>query len=88
LLVTGGAIGLSLGAIAVLSLLVLLLRAWSSQKHREESAIALGAFGALLFWTVAGLVDPGTTPFSASALLAPVLGAGWAASQARGGRVP
>ena len=87
LLVTGGAIGLALGATAIVSLLVLLYRAWRLQKHREESAIALGAFGALLFWALAGLIDPGTTPFVASALLAPVLGAGWAAAQARGGRI-
>lgn len=87
LLITGGAIGLALGATAVLSLLVLLFRAWRSQKHREESAIALGAFGALLFWAMAGLLDPATTPLATSALLAPVLGSGWAAAQARGGRL-
>jgi hypothetical protein len=87
LLVTGGLIGMALGATVVASLLVLFLRAWRSQKHREESAITLGAFGALLFWTLSSLIDSGGTPLIASALLAPVLGAGWAASQARGGRI-
>jgi hypothetical protein len=57
------------------------------QKHREESAVALAAFGALLFWTLAGLLDGSACPASVSALLAPVLGAGWAASQARGARI-
>lgn len=87
LLVTGGLIGLALGATVAISLLVLFLRAWRSQKHREESAMTLAAFGALLFWTLASLMDDGATALIVSALLAPVLGAGWAASQARGGRI-
>lgn len=87
LLVTGGLIGMALGATVVVSLLVVFLRAWRAQKHREESAIALAAFGALLFWTVASLMDSGATALIVAALLAPVLGTGWAASQARGGRI-
>ena len=87
LLVTGGLIGMALGATVVVSLLVLFLRAWRLQKHREESAMTLAAFGALLFWTLASLMDSGATTFMVCALLAPVLGAGWAASQARGGRI-
>ena len=87
LLVTGGLIGFALAATVVVALLVLFLRAWRSQKHREESAMTLAAFGALLFWTLASLMDSGATALVASFLLAPVLGAGWAASQARGGRI-
>ncbi|HWZ85554.1 MAG TPA: hypothetical protein VN032_05085 [Thermoanaerobaculia bacterium] len=87
LLVTGGGVGLTLGTIAVASLLVLFLRAWRAQKHREESATTLAALGALLFWTLVWLIDPGATPLIPSLLLAPVLGAGWAASQARGGQI-
>ncbi len=87
LLVTGGAIGLALGTTTIVSLLVLLYRAWRLQQHREESALALGAFGALLFWTIASLTEPGSTPLVVSAMLAPVLGTGWSAAQARGGRI-
>ena len=87
LLVGGGAIGLALGTTTIVALAVILYRAWRLQQHREESALALGAFGALLFWTIAFLIDPGATPLAVSAVLASVLGTGWSAAQARGGRI-
>jgi hypothetical protein len=87
ILVTGGVVGLLLAATALLSLLVLLYRAWRSQPHREESALALGAFGALAFWLLDGLLEFNALPAFVPATLAAVLGAGWAASQARGSQV-
>jgi hypothetical protein len=87
LLVTGGVVGFALGALGVLSLLACLFRAWRAQRHREESAIALAAFGALLFWILSGLVESSSHSLATLPLLAPVVGAGWAASQARGGRI-
>jgi hypothetical protein len=87
LLVTGGSVGFVLGAFGVIALLVCQLRAWRSQRHREESAIALAGFGGLLFWLLAGLAESSTQSLAALPLLASVVGAGWAASQARGGRI-
>ena len=87
LLVTGGGVGFVLGALGVVALLVCQFRAWRSQRHREESAIALAGFGGLLFWLLAGLVESSTQSLAALPLLASVVGAGWAASQARGGRI-
>jgi O-antigen ligase len=84
ILVTGGAVGLALAATVVVSLLVLLARAWRSQKHREESALALAGFGALLFWTLEGLGDFHAGAASVPLLLSALLGAAWAAGQARG----
>lgn len=85
LLVTGGLAGVILGAAAVVSLLVALLRAWRAQRHREESAIALATFGTLFFLTLAGLVEVDSTGFPVSMVAAPWLGAGWAASHAQTG---
>lgn len=84
LLVTGGLVGLALGAVAAIALLVLLLRASRSQRHREESAISLAAFGALLFWLLDTAVESNASPLGVLTLLCAVLGSGWAASQARG----
>jgi len=84
ILVTGGAVGLLLAAVLVLSLLVLFARAWRSQKHREESAFALAGFGALLFWALEGLADYHAGSGAIPMLLSALLGAAWTAGQARG----
>ncbi|MGH9369393.1 MAG: O-antigen ligase family protein, partial [Thermoanaerobaculia bacterium] len=83
LAVTGGAVGAALGATLFVSLLVLLLRAWSRQRHREESAVALAGFGALLSLTLHGLVDFSLSIPIIPATLACVLGASWAAGARR-----
>jgi O-antigen ligase len=57
LLVTGGWIGFLLGAIAVGWTLVLLVRLWRAQTHREESALALGGAGAIACLLLHGLVE-------------------------------
>ena len=88
LLVTGGIAGAALAAVAILSLLVVLGRAWRSQRHREETAMTLAGLGALLFWALASLGGPATTTLSALPVLAAVCGMSWAASQARGVRLP
>ncbi len=88
LLVTGGIAGAALATIVILSFLVLLGRAWRSQRHREESATALAGFGALLFWALASLGGPATSSLTALPALAAVCGMSWAASQARGVRLP
>ena len=81
---TGGAVGLFFAATLVLSLLFLLVRAWRSQKHREESALTLAGFGALLFWALEGLADFHAASGAIPILLAALLGTAWAAGQARG----
>ncbi|MGK2855999.1 MAG: O-antigen ligase family protein, partial [Thermoanaerobaculia bacterium] len=57
LLVTGGWIGFALGAIAVISTLVILFRLWRRQPHREEAAFTLAGIGALAGLLVHGLVE-------------------------------
>jgi len=57
LLVTGGWIGFLLGGIAVGSALVILVRAWRTQPHREESALALGGIGSIACLLLHGLVE-------------------------------
>lgn len=57
LLVTGGWIGFALGAIAVGWTLVLLVRLWRAQEHREESALTLGGAGAIACLLLHGLVE-------------------------------
>src|SRR5262249_36300945 len=57
LLVTGGAVGAAFGVAASAALFILLARAWRGQKHREESALVLAGFGALLSLTFHGVVD-------------------------------
>jgi len=77
--VTGGAIGAALGILLFLSLLFALARAASRQRHREESALALAGFGALLSLTLHGLIDFGLSIPVIAATLASALGAAWAA---------
>jgi O-antigen ligase len=83
LLVTGGAAGAALGVALFGSLFVLLLRAWSRQRHREESAFLLAGIGALLFLTLHGLVEFNLSIPVIPATLACVLGAAWAAGRNR-----
>jgi O-antigen ligase len=80
LLVTGGAIGAALGALAFGFLLWNLLRGARAQQHREESAIALAGFGALLSLVLHGLVDFNMSIPAIPATLAAVLGCAWAAA--------
>lgn len=83
LLVTGGTVGAILGLALFGSLFVLLLRAWRREKHREESALVLAGFGALLSLTIHGLVEFNFSIPVIPATLACVLGAAWAAGRER-----
>jgi len=83
LLVTGGAIGAGLGLVLFGSLFVLLAAAWGKQRHREESALTLSGFGALLSLTLHGLVDFNLSIPAIAATLACALGVAWAAATAR-----
>lgn len=80
ILVTGGVVGAALAVAAFASLFVLLLRAWRLQRRREESALILAAFGALLSLTLHGLVDFSLSVPVIPATLACVLGAAFAAA--------
>jgi O-antigen ligase len=77
--VTGGAVGAICGTVLVVSLLVAFARVAKRQRHREESAFALGGFGALLSLTLHGLVDFSLSIPIITATLACALGAAWAA---------
>ena len=79
LLVTGGGVGEVLGVLLYASLFVLLLRRWRAQRHREESAMVLAGFGALLSLTLHGLVEYTMSVPALPATLACVLGMAWAA---------
>jgi putative inorganic carbon (hco3(-)) transporter len=81
LLVTGGLIGFALGAIAMLALMIALLRRWHREQRREESAMLLGAFGAVLALALHGLVEFNLSIPAIPATLACVAGFGWAAAQ-------
>jgi O-antigen ligase len=80
LLVTGGWVGATLGAIAFLSMLTLLGRAWRRQKHREESAYILAGLGALLALTIHGAVEFNMSVPAIPATLAVMVGAAWSAT--------
>jgi len=82
LLVTGGAIGFALGAIAFIALMVVLIRRWHREQRREESAMLLAAFAALLSLTLHGLVEFNLSIPAIPATLACVAGFGWAAAHA------
>lgn len=79
LLVTGGVVGATFGVLLSASLFVLLLRRWRAQRHREESAMILAGFGALLSLTFHGLVEYTMSVPVIPAVLACVLGMAWAA---------
>jgi O-antigen ligase len=82
LLVTGGLVGLALGATAVGATLVALLRHWYREPRREESAFLLASFGAIVSLLLHGLVEFNLSIPAIPATLACVAGFGWAASHA------
>lgn len=81
LLVTGGWIGALLGAIAFGSAFVILFRGWLHQRHREESAFILAAFGALLSLTLHGVVEFNMSLPAIPATLAVMIGAAMRATE-------
>ncbi|MFY9552007.1 MAG: O-antigen ligase family protein [Thermoanaerobaculia bacterium] len=81
ILVTGGVVGAALVVILYLSLFALLLRSFREQPHREESALLLGAFGALLSLSIHGLMDSAYPAPVVPAMLASLVGAAWAAAR-------
>jgi hypothetical protein len=81
ILVTGGAIGALFVCVLYLSLLLLLVGSFRDQPHREESALLLGGFGALLTLSIHGLVDSAYLASFVPAMLACLLGAAWAATR-------
>jgi O-antigen ligase len=80
LLVSGGFIGGLLGLTVVASTLILLMRYWRAQQHREERSIALGAIGALGALIVHGVVEFNLSVPAITATLAMVCGWGMAAA--------
>ncbi len=74
ILVTGGAVGALFAAVACVSLLVLLLRRWKAQRHREESAYALAGIGALVALGLDGLAEFNLGAPAVPATLACVIG--------------
>ena len=82
LLVTGGLLGLALGAIAIIGFLAALFRCWRHEPRREESAFMLAVFGALLALLIHGLMEFNLSIPAIPATLACVAGFGWAATHA------
>jgi O-antigen ligase len=80
-LVTGGLVGTVLISVLYLSLFLVLLRSFREQPHREESALILGGFGALLSLTIHGLMDSAYKAPVVPAMLACLVGAAWAATR-------
>lgn len=81
ILVTGGAVGILLVAVLYVSLSLALVRSFRDQPHREESALLLGGFGALLTLSIHGLMDSAYPSPLVPAMLACLLGAAWAAAR-------
>jgi putative inorganic carbon (hco3(-)) transporter len=81
ILVTGGAVGAIAASVVVGAALVVLFRLWRREQHREESAIILGAFGALLSLTIHGLVEFNFSIPAIPASLACIVGLGIAAGR-------
>ncbi len=80
MLVTGGWIGAALVTIAFVSMLLILIRAWMRQRHREESAFALAGIGALIALVLHGLVEFNMSIPAIPATLAVMLGLAWASA--------
>lgn len=80
MLVTGGAVGLALSVAMIASLLVILFRLWRRQEHREESAMALAGFCAVVALLLHGLAEFNFSIPAIPALLAIV--AGWSLAAA------
>lgn len=76
LLVSGGAIGLILGLTAFAGLMIVLFRLSLAQKHREESACILAAFGAMLTLAFHGITEFNLSVPAIAATLAMVAGMG------------
>jgi O-antigen ligase len=81
LLVTGGLVAGLLGAAGFLAAGRGLLQGWARQQHREERALALSAFGALLSLTLHGVVDFSLSIPAVAVTLAAVVGMGWVAGR-------
>ena len=79
LLVTGGAVGAFFALLAWVSMLVLLVRRFRGQRHREESALTLVGIGALLAVGLDGLAEFNLSGESVPAVLACALGLALAA---------
>ena len=80
MLVTGGTIGATLAVLAAASMLILLVRRWAQQVHREESAFALAGIGALVALLLHGLVEFNMSIPAIPVTLATMLGVSWAAA--------
>ncbi len=80
-LVTGGAVGATLVGLLYVSMFLVLLRSFRDQPHREESALLLGGFGAMLTLSIHGLIDSAYMSPLIPAMLACVVGAAWAAAR-------
>ena len=85
MLVTGGVVGMILTLLLVGSLWWLLFRGWRTQKHREESAMTLAALMALTSLLLHGFVEFNFSIPAIPAVLAIILGWGWAAARDRMG---
>ena len=81
LLVSGGAVGLALGLVAYVGLMVVLFRLAMQQKHREQSAVLLAAFGAMLSLAFHGVTEFNLSIPAIAATLAMVAGMGIAAAR-------
>jgi O-antigen ligase len=81
MLVTGGWIGAALVTIAFASMLLILIRAWLRQEHREESAFALAGIGAMISLMLHGLVEFNMSIPAIPATLAVIVGLAWAAAR-------
>jgi O-antigen ligase len=79
MLVTGGICGLFLAVTAAGSILWLLLAGARRQRHRIESAIALGGAGSLVILLLHGVVEFNFSVPAIPATLAAVCGMSWAA---------
>lgn len=74
ILATGGAVGAFFALVGFVSILVLLLRRWGAQRHREESAFTLIGVGALLAVGLDGLAEFNLGAAAVPPVLACVLG--------------
>ncbi len=84
ILVTGGVVGASFGAVALVSGVWLLFRGFLEQRHREESAFVLGGLGALGILLLHGAAEFNFSIPAIPATLAAVLGCAWAAAHWQG----
>jgi O-antigen ligase len=80
ILVTGGVVGGFFVVVGFVALLVVLLRRWKAQRHREERALTLAGVGALLAILLDGLVEfnlgAAAVPATAACIIGLALAAG------------